>query len=184
MYEQGNISNYREKILVFANGSITLINESKANPGNHLPHVEIKLQGTLGKTKTQQGNGVTCAEVDECSINLSAEGSYDLDNDKLTYYWNFGNGMTSDKENPPVVKYGTGEYSVLLQVTDAKGFSSEGNFLVSVLGKGKKEIIPLKTTDPNIASLKITGVSPNPLGTDGVSEWIEIANPLGVDISL
>lgn len=38
--------------------------------------------------------------------------------------------------------------------------------------------------DPNTISLKITGVSPNPLGPDGVSEWAEISNILSVDVSL
>ncbi len=53
-----------------------------------------------------------------------------------------------------------------------------------MLGKDKKEVTPTKPLDPNVFSLKTTGVSPNPLGNDGVSEWVEIANPLGADISL
>lgn len=77
-----------------------------------------------------------------------------------------------------------GEYSVLLRITDAKGFSSEANFHVSVLNKAVKEVVPTKPLDPNVFSLRITGVSPNPIGNDGVSEWVEITNPLGVNISL
>lgn len=45
-------------------------------------------------------------------------------------------------------------------------------------------MILLKPIDPNVFSLKITGASPNPLGNDGVSEWTEITNPLGNDVSL
>lgn len=82
------------------------------------------------------------------------------------------------------MKYGTGEYTVLLRVTEARGFSNETIFRVSVSGKGKGEIIRTKPIDPNVFSLRITGASPNPLGNDGVSEWVEITNPLGVDISL
>lgn len=89
VFEQGNSSNYREKILHFSNGTPQEIHEAKTNPVNHLPIAIIKLQGTLGKTKTQQGNSVQCIGVDECSINLSGEESYDLDHDKLIYSWNF-----------------------------------------------------------------------------------------------
>lgn len=53
-----------------------------------------------------------------------------------------------------------------------------------MLGKDRKETVSEKPLDPNVFSLKITGVSPNPLGNDGVSEWVEITNPLGADISL
>ena len=82
------------------------------------------------------------------------------------------------------MKYGIGEYSVLLRVSDTSGLSSEDTFRVSVLGKDKKEVLSAKPLDPNVFSLRITGVSPNPLGNDGASEWAEITNPLGVDVSL
>lgn len=92
--------------------------------------------------------------------------------------------MTSDTKNPPAVRYTVGEYITTLRITDSKGFSNEALFRVSVLGKNQKEAVSSKPLDPNVFSLKITGVSPNPLGNDGVSEWVEITNPLGLDISL
>lgn len=92
--------------------------------------------------------------------------------------------MTSDKENPPAIRYVTGDYSVVLRIADGKGFSGEAIFRISVLGKNQKEIIPVKFMDPNVLSLRITGASPNPLGNDGVSEWVEISNPLGQNVSL
>lgn len=69
-------------------------------------------------------------------------------------------------------------------MTDLTGLWSEANFLITVTGKNVKEIIPPKPVDPNVFSLRITGVSPNPLGNDGVSEWAEITNSLSVDVSL
>ena len=125
-----------------------------------------------------------CLEVDECNINLSGEESYDLDNDIASYHWDFGNGETSTKENPPSVKYGTGEYAITLRVTDKTGLSSEQFFSVSVSGKHPKEKTPLKPLDENVFSLKITSANPNPIGSDNFAEWAEITNPLGVNISL
>jgi micrococcal nuclease len=184
VFEQGNTSNYRESVLYFSNGTPAQIVQAKNAPENHAPVALIKLQWTLGKTKIQQGNSVTCTGATECSINLSWEESYDLDHDKLTYDWNFGNGQTSDKENPLSIKYTTWEYEIILRVTDTKGSSSEASFHVSVSLNDQKEIVSTKPLDSNVFSLKITGASPNPLGNDGVSEWVEITNPLGVDISL
>jgi len=44
VFEQENISNYREKILHFSNGNASEIQEAKVNPGNHPPIALIKLQ--------------------------------------------------------------------------------------------------------------------------------------------
>lgn len=90
------------------------------NPQNHPPEAIIALQGTVGKTKIHEGNSVKCIGVDECNINLTGEQSYDLDRDKLTYLWDFGNGETGTKANPSAMKYGTGEYTVLLRVIDTE----------------------------------------------------------------
>lgn len=76
-----------------------------------------------------------------------------------------------------------GEYSVILRVTDTKGYSSETDFRISVAGKTSKETISTKPIDPNTSLLQITGASPNPLGADGVSEWAEISNPTSSDVS-
>lgn len=84
------------------------------------------------------------------------------------------------------MKYGTGEYVITLRVTDKTGLSSEQFFSVSVPGKSakNKEKIPSKPLDENVFSLKITSANPNPLGSDNFAEWVEISNPLGMDISL
>lgn len=78
------------------------------------------------------------------------------------------------------MKYGIGEYAIVLRVTDKKGFSSEQFFSVSVSGKAikEKEKIPLKSMDEKVFFLKIMSTNPNPLGSDNFSEWVEISNPL------
>jgi len=60
VFEQGNTSNYREKVLRFFNGTPIEIHQATTSPVNHSPVAMIKLQGTLGKTKKQQGKGVIC----------------------------------------------------------------------------------------------------------------------------
>lgn len=60
VFEQGNTSNFREKILRFSNGTPVEIHQAIASPTNHSPTAMIQLQGTLGKTKKQQGNSVAC----------------------------------------------------------------------------------------------------------------------------
>ena len=186
VFEQWNISNYREKILHLSNNApISIIQtQAKVTSENHLPVAIIKLQWALAKSKIEQGNSVQCLWVDECSINLSWEESYDADDDKLTYFWNFWNGQTSDKSNPSAIKYTTWEYTVILRVTEKRGYSSEATFHISVLGKWGKTVVSTKLIDPNTSTLRITGVSANPLGTDWVSEWVEITNSLWTDISL
>ena len=44
VFEQGNISNYREKTLHFSNGTVAEIVQAKSNPINHPPVASIKLQ--------------------------------------------------------------------------------------------------------------------------------------------
>lgn len=135
VYEQGNESNFREKELRFSNGTPEEIKTAIMSKTNHAPIATIKLQGTLGKTKKQSGQSVTCMGVETCSINLSGEESYDLDRDKLIYHWDFGNGETSDAENPKAITFVKGIYRVVLRTTDPAGLFSEDTFMVTVEGK-------------------------------------------------
>lgn len=123
VYEQGNELNFRESMLSFSNGTESEVLAAQEPSINHSPVAMIKLQGSLGKTKKQSGKSVTCSGVDECSINLSGNESYDLDRDKLSYHFDFGNGVVSDRENPDSVKFRTGTYRVALRVTDSSGAS-------------------------------------------------------------
>lgn len=50
-------------------------------------------------------------------INTSTDGA----GDDLTYFWNFGGGVTSTEENPLHTYTDYGEYLIYLQVTDANG---------------------------------------------------------------
>ena len=64
----------------------------------------------------------------ERTITFRGSGSYDPDGDRLRYYWEFGDGQTS--QGPIAVhtfKYG-GEYTIRLTVDDQKGLANSTSF--------------------------------------------------------
>lgn len=138
---------------------------------NIAPTAKITLQWKVSKNKELRWNTLYCFD-EECSINVSGEESSDINGQKLEYFWDFGNGETSQKQNPSSLKYSPGKYRIILRVFD--GFVSDTDtFLVEVL---KKWEIPSYLLDTNISKyLRISSFLPNPISTD-TDEWIEIEN--------
>lgn len=64
---------------------------------------------------------------------FDAIASYDLDGPLLSYLWDFGDGMTSDKINPTHVFFEEGSYTITLTVTDQDGNTNSTNSVVSIL---------------------------------------------------
>jgi len=92
-------------------------------------------------------------------IEFDGSNSYDPENDILSFFWNFGNGETSEDIKPEYIYEFPGNYQVALEVSDGK--ESSIDFLkVSVLPKG----------------IIISEIFPNPRGSDKGAEWIEIYN--------
>jgi len=93
---------------------------------NRPPVVDIVANGTRGKHLN--------AMVNE-SIRFNAGGSFDVDNDSLTFTWDFDDGTD---ETGPVVEHTyneTGAYQVMLTVSDGEN-SSSGHLTVTVKDKG------------------------------------------------
>jgi len=67
-----------------------------------------------------EANGNYSGTVGE-EIQLSSDGSYDPDGDDLTYLWDFGDGETSEEENPTHTYDEVKQYLVTLTVTDPYG---------------------------------------------------------------
>lgn len=61
-----------------------------------------------------------------------ANESTDVNNDIVSYLWDFGDGMTSTDANPVHVFAGTGSFDVMLTTTDAEGLSDSTTQTVSV----------------------------------------------------
>lgn len=79
--------------------------------GNRTPIPKISMNDSVGPNQFK--------------VNFSSNGSYDLDNDKLTYEWNFtGNKIESREPNPVYVFIKPGIYYPTLTVKDQKGKSA------------------------------------------------------------
>lgn len=66
------------------------------------------------------------------TVHFSADQSYDLDADALTYAWQFGDEGQSDLANPFFVFERAGVYDVILRVTDSNGATSTTNKTIRV----------------------------------------------------
>lgn len=80
-------------------------------------------------------SGVTTA-YDKVTINLDGTNSKDLNGEKLTYFWDFGDGYVYENKNPPSHSYKeTGDYIITLRVTNASGLFDERTLTVKVFEK-------------------------------------------------
>lgn len=92
-------------------------------------------------------------------ITFDGSKSSDPDNNQLTYFWNFGDGATSNKMKEVHIFQYPGIYTVSLTVSD--GLNSTTDTL-------KASIF--------VKSLVISEFIPNPQGRDEENEWIELYN--------
>ncbi len=139
-----------------------------------LPEAHIDIQGTLGKNKRLIEDGISCelAGSDACSLNFTGEKSLNA----KTFFWDFWNGNTSDRENPGIQKYPLGTYWAFLKVTGETGIISEMYYKVEVVKKF--DALPEKKCldcDKMVWKIQISAVLPNPPHADTV-EWIELHN--------
>lgn len=136
----------------------------------------------------------------ETNLNFDGNQSSDPDNDKLSYFWDFGNGTKSDKANPDSVNYNkVGEYLATLKVTDPLNASS--TYTLKVIVNDTSTTTSSNTTANTNAtksstattqipksnsklSPKIQSFMPNPVGTDTGNEIITIVNSHTESINL
>ncbi len=98
----------------------------------------------------------------------------DPDNDKLAFYWDFGDGATNTLPVPEHTFFRPGEYMVSLAVND-------GEHRVYI---EKTLIIENPDIGASGGRLIISEFVPNPTGTDSEGEWIEIYNQGGTRVNL
>ncbi|MFO8132435.1 MAG: PKD domain-containing protein [Thermoplasmatota archaeon] len=93
---------------------------------NRPPVVDIVANGTRGRHLT--------AAVNE-SITFDAGGSFDVDNDSLTFAWDFDDGTSATGSTVEHTFNETGAYQVILTVSDGEN-ASTGHLTVTVRGQG------------------------------------------------
>ncbi|SEI72848.1 PKD repeat-containing protein, partial [Cyclobacterium xiamenense] len=77
------------------------------------------------------------------TVSFAGDGSSD-DLDDLTYFWNFGNGDSSNEENPTYTFTEPGTYTVILTVTDGIGNEDEKQLQVVVNDPGSEPAFALR----------------------------------------
>jgi PKD repeat protein len=102
----------------------------------------------------------------------------DQDGDKLTYAWNFGDGIKNNLPNPEHTYFNSGIYSVKLEVSDGQASSTKEKSLkifssLDTLNADKE--MALVNAGPS-NSVIINEVFPDPKGSDQGQEWLEIKN--------
>lgn len=163
---------------------------------------------TFQTTSVQPPNAVitiqsgTTTAYDKVTINLDGANSKDLNGQKLTYFWDFGDGYIYENKNPPAHSYKeTGTYIVTLRVTNTSGLFDSATLTVKVLAQTSdsesenkqetesqpsavnEDIQPENSTSeeakPNTTypALILSEIFPNPAGRDDGQEWVEIYNP-------
>lgn len=114
----------------FAQNEEATLYKIEYNAGNRTPHVAVSADKKAGATPLK--------------VKFSSEGTVDYDGDKITYNWNFGNGMTSPAANPTVTFAKPGKYNVTLTVKDAKGNTKKESLLITAGNEIPKVSIELE----------------------------------------
>lgn len=121
-------------------------------------------------------------------LNLTGASSYDPDGDKLTFLWEYEEGIFDERENPLIYEYSVpGEKSVKLIVTDEFGKTAEATIIFNAQSKvsagGGGGSAPVSVSYPSYSF--INEIMPSPAGKDDENEWIELFNAtsVGADLS-
>src|SRR5439155_7831443 len=77
------------------------------------------------------------------AVQFSSAGSFDPDNDPITYGWNFGDGTTSTAANPSHTYTTTGIFTAILTVQDNKGGVGQTSLQIAVAASGNFPTTPV-----------------------------------------
>ena len=99
----------------------------------------------------------------------------DIDGDELKYFWSFGDGFTNILPNPEHTFFAAGNYTIKLIVSDGENEEFREK-IVKVIDKNINLDIDNTLKATSTKNIIITEILPNPYGSDGDEEWIEIYN--------
>ncbi len=149
-------------------------------PINHPPEIGYTISTTTAEPKK--------------SILFDASTSRDQDGDELSYWWDFGDGDTSNRKSISHKYDDEGEYLVLLRIRDSQSASVEQTIKIVVAKlptetsnsetSQKKVFTSVATSSAPVSdAIVISEFLPNPAGSDK-DEWIELYNSGSEVVSL
>lgn len=143
-----------------------------------------KIINTKPKAVIEIQNGETTKTV-PLKINLDGRGSFDPDKDNLQFFWDFGNTITEEKENPKSHTFPEpGKYTISLTVTDIWGEKDTAFLEINALPKPmKSKTTKIYKNGDLCDQIEITEIMPNPKGSDDM-EWIELYNASDKTVNL
>ncbi len=131
---------------------------------NHLPEAEFSLP-----KEVLAGQPVIFDSSD----------TYDQDDDKLKFNWDFGDGFKNNLANPGHTYLKVGVYKVKLEVSDGQGTTTKEQSVKVVNSFEAMDNVSEITLLPAVArddSIIINEIFPNPSGADTGNEWVELKN--------
>ncbi|MDP2820734.1 MAG: PKD domain-containing protein [bacterium] len=138
----------------------------ETNEDNEQNNSQITIESGLDIEKILSGNQPPMANAGQDVVILTGQtiefdgsNSYEPENQKIYFFWNFGDGKTSEEIKPKHSYNFPGNYQVVLEVSD--GDKSATDDL-------KATVFP--------TGIIISEIFPNPKGVDKGKEWVEIYN--------
>jgi PKD repeat protein len=98
---------------------------------------QISMDITINQYPVADINSPSVGYVNDLLL-FSASGSYDPDDDPLTFMWDFGDGNISDEENPTHMYDHPGDFKVTLQVEDNDGALDSDSKKIEISNKENK----------------------------------------------
>ncbi|HHA19439.1 MAG TPA: PKD domain-containing protein, partial [Methylophaga sp.] len=137
--------------------------------------VTVTTNGETWSVECERENNPPVAGFTYHTDNITAyftDISSDPDGDVLTYDWDFGDGNTSEEQNPIHIYSAEGTYNVTLIVSDGKASDSTSKYVTI-------------TQQPSTGHIVINEIEQNPYGDDAGNEWVELFNPTdsAIDVS-
>src|SRR5262249_2823899 len=113
-------------------GTNGAIYEISYSTGNHAPNAVAAATPTDG--------------LAPLNVSFTGQGSSDVDNDTLTYKWDFGDGQSATGRDVSHTYNANGKYTATLTVTDGKGGSGNATVAITVGNRHPTPTITLPLT--------------------------------------
>ncbi|MFA5211491.1 MAG: lamin tail domain-containing protein [Patescibacteria group bacterium] len=141
--------------------------------------------GTENIIKGKSGAPVISIDVDtevivREEIIFDASDTFDPNNEKIEFNWNFGDGSESGGSVTNHTYLNEGIYSVVLKVKNSEN-ESEKKIIINV--KNSLDFVGGYAGLPNVEKIYISEILANPEGSDS-TEFIELFNPSSEDINV